>query len=144
MMVFRLAGLVLILAFGLGHYLSNNEGSRCRCAPNDNCWPSLDAWNHLNETIDGNLVRLRPVGAVCHEEHYSNHACSELIGNYRNTTWRVDNPGKASLFGTSSIKFPLHSDCLLPHSRAPGRYLGVFTSPKRELPSWRSSSKWKM
>lgn len=96
-MAFRLAGVFLILALGLGHYFSNDQESRCRCGPNDDCWPSPAAWSHFNETIDGYLVQLRPVGAVCHEKDYSKSSCDELIQHYRNTTWRVNNPGKLAM-----------------------------------------------
>ncbi|KAJ6103987.1 FAD-binding type 2 [Penicillium sp. IBT 18751x] len=92
MMAFRLAGFILILALGLGRYISNEQEARCRCGPNNDCWPSPTAWNQLNETINGHLTQLRPVGAVCHEKHFSNSSCNELIQHYRNTTWRVNNP----------------------------------------------------
>lgn len=97
MMVFRLAGFFLILALGLGHYFSNDQEPQCRCGPDDDCWPSPAAWNHFNETINGYLVQLRPVGAVCHAKDYSNSSCNELGQHYRNTTWRVNNPGKLAM-----------------------------------------------
>ena len=41
-------------------------------------------------------MRLRPIGAVCHEADYFESACNDLIQNYRNNTWRVENPGKST------------------------------------------------
>lgn len=93
-MAFWLAAVIVLLALGLGPYLPDTYGSQCRCGPQDNCWPSPAAWSALNDTVGGHLVQLRPVGTVCHEAQYSNGSCSELIQNFRNTTWRVDNPGK--------------------------------------------------
>ncbi|KAJ5720244.1 FAD-binding type 2 [Penicillium malachiteum] len=92
-MAFRLAALTVTFAI-LGGYWSRNQETLCRCRPGDDCWPSKATWDQLNETIGGNLAQLRPVGAVCHEADYIESACNDLIQNYRNTTWRVENPGR--------------------------------------------------
>lgn len=93
-MAFRVAAFAVVLGI-LGHHWSKTQETRCRCRPSDECWPATATWDQLNETLNGNLARLRPIGAVCHEADYSESACNALIQNYRNTTWRVENPGKS-------------------------------------------------
>ncbi|KAJ5950551.1 FAD-binding type 2 [Penicillium vulpinum] len=109
-MAFWLGGIIAILALGLRPYLSDSLESRCRCGPHDDCWPSPAAWGALNSTIGGNLVQLRPVGAVCHEAQYSNGPCSELIQHFHNTTWRVENPAALQVH-TWEHSRPLKESC---------------------------------
>ncbi|KAI1801860.1 putative oxidoreductase [Daldinia bambusicola] len=64
----------------------------CRCRPGEPCWPSSEEWNQLNISIDGNLVRLRPVGHVCHYPNFDEAACSELLHLTRDSGWRASQP----------------------------------------------------
>ncbi|OTA60879.1 chanoclavine-I-synthase oxidoreductase protein [Hypoxylon sp. EC38] len=66
--------------------------SLCRCRPSESCWPSDLAWNRLNTSIDGNLVRLRPVGHVCHPPTLDRKACNELLHLTRDSGWRASRP----------------------------------------------------
>ncbi|KAL4876765.1 FAD-binding domain-containing protein [Aspergillus karnatakaensis] len=67
--------------------------SDCRCLPTDPCWPSVRQWSALNQTISGRLLRLRPVGAVCHGAEYNEERCAEAMNNTMSTLWRVTQPG---------------------------------------------------
>ncbi|OTB14166.1 hypothetical protein K445DRAFT_23947 [Daldinia sp. EC12] len=64
----------------------------CRCRPREPCWPSDEAWNQLNISINGNLMRLRPVGHVCHQPNFDEKACDELLHLTRDSGWRASRP----------------------------------------------------
>ncbi|KAJ5192823.1 FAD-linked oxidoreductase [Penicillium cf. viridicatum] len=64
----------------------------CRCRPHEPCWPSSEEWNMLNNTLGGNLLALKPSGHVCLPGDQSSETCQELVKNFHNTTWRVQNP----------------------------------------------------
>ncbi|KAH8178865.1 hypothetical protein LIA77_00384 [Sarocladium implicatum] len=54
----------------------------CRCLPEDDCWPSKDVWSSFNSTVGGSLVKVTPIGAVCHDPTYDEAACAELRSNW--------------------------------------------------------------
>ncbi|KAK0385546.1 hypothetical protein NLU13_6725 [Sarocladium strictum] len=56
--------------------ISLNDG--CRCLPGDACWPSVQEWQRLNQTVDGRLVATVPIGSPCHDPHYDEAACKQL------------------------------------------------------------------
>lgn len=55
---------------------------QCRCFPGDGCWPSREAWNSFNYTLNGRLVASVPLAAPCHESlfgiDYNAAECSKL------------------------------------------------------------------
>ncbi|GAB1215628.1 hypothetical protein ATERTT37_004820 [Aspergillus terreus] len=65
----------------------------CRCRPHQRCWPSPQEWNALNRSIDGNLVPVRPVAAVCHPAEADSDACKIVTEQWTNSTWRASQPG---------------------------------------------------
>lgn len=66
----------------------------CRCLPTEPCWPSDAEWQSLNETVDGHLTRVSPLGAVCHDPSYDEEACNELLlGSAYNSSLRAEDPG---------------------------------------------------
>ncbi|KAE8351821.1 chanoclavine-I synthase oxidoreductase protein [Aspergillus coremiiformis] len=69
-----------------------NPPGSCRCRPSEPCWPSDQEWNRFNISIDGNLVRLRPVGHVCHHPTLDPAACDELLHLTRDSGWRASRP----------------------------------------------------
>ncbi|KAE8409328.1 hypothetical protein BDV37DRAFT_293887 [Aspergillus pseudonomiae] len=71
----------------------NTNSSSCRCQPHQSCWPSEQEWNSLNSTINGNLVAVRPIAAVCHEGDRNSSACKEVTAAWTNSTWRAAQPG---------------------------------------------------
>ncbi|KAF7593112.1 hypothetical protein BBP40_011991, partial [Aspergillus hancockii] len=44
-------------------------------------------------SINGNLVAVRPVAAVCHEGGANSSACQEVTASWKNSTWRAAQPG---------------------------------------------------
>ncbi|KAK2752802.1 hypothetical protein FQN55_005934 [Onygenales sp. PD_40] len=81
---FLVAGLPA--AFSSGH-------PRCRCTPNDSCWPSPDQWKALNHSIQGNLAAVKPVGNVCHDPTFDADACAEVKNITKNSFFRAEQPG---------------------------------------------------
>nr|KMM67303.1 isoamyl alcohol oxidase [Coccidioides posadasii RMSCC 3488] len=67
--------------------------SHCRCTPSDGCWPSAARWKALNESIDGNLVALKPVGNVCHDPTFDENACAKITAMQQDSVWRSQVPG---------------------------------------------------
>jgi len=54
----------------------------CHCLPEDPCWPSDSDWEVLNGQVNGRLVKVVPIGAVCHDPTYDEVACEELKANW--------------------------------------------------------------
>lgn len=52
--------------------------SLCRCIPGDSCWPSVEKWDALNETIGGRLIATVPLATVCHDPNYDQAQCSSM------------------------------------------------------------------
>lgn len=54
--------------------------SSCKAFPGTDAWPSPQAWNQLNETIQGRLIRPTPPGAVCHSDQpsYNEEQCPNV------------------------------------------------------------------
>ena len=50
----------------------------CKCVPTDPCWPEEKEWNSLNATVEGRLVRSKPLGSVCHDPDYDEAECNKL------------------------------------------------------------------
>ncbi|KAI0602396.1 FAD binding domain-containing protein [Biscogniauxia sp. FL1348] len=61
---------------------SRAVASSCHCLPGDDCWPSEDQWERLNTTVGGRLVKVEPIGAVCHDPTYDSIKCAELQANW--------------------------------------------------------------
>ncbi|KAL3456221.1 hypothetical protein BJX64DRAFT_48084 [Aspergillus heterothallicus] len=64
----------------------------CRCRPGDTCWPTSQQWDAFNRTTNGNLRRLRPIGAVCHGDEYNEENCRSVNGLTYDPLWRIANP----------------------------------------------------
>ncbi|XRM45666.1 hypothetical protein ABZX51_008744 [Aspergillus tubingensis] len=70
----------------------------CRCQPSDACWPSRDDWKHLNESISGHLVRVYPIGHVCHVPFFNQASCNQLVHLQYDSNWRAEQPGALQSF----------------------------------------------
>ncbi|EEQ33996.1 hypothetical protein McanMca71_002816 [Microsporum canis] len=77
----------------LGATYAAPEGPRCRCTPDQSCWPSPGLWQTLNRTLSGNLVAVKPVGAVCHDPTYNGGLCEDVMSMQTNSAWRSAEPG---------------------------------------------------
>jgi FAD/FMN-containing dehydrogenase len=69
------------------------HSSSCRCRTSDTCWPSASDWSSLNTTVDGHLVAVRPVGAVCHDPTYDADVCGDLATLRNDSLWLSQQPG---------------------------------------------------
>jgi hypothetical protein len=49
-----------------GAAIESRGKSNCKCGPTDSCWPTSKAWDRLNQTTGGRLIKTVPVGSVCH------------------------------------------------------------------------------
>src|SRR5438552_18709986 len=65
----------------------------CRCRPHDSCWPSPQKWQALNDSIQGNLVALKPVAFVCHDPTFNAADCQATTAMTHNSSWRSMQPG---------------------------------------------------
>ncbi|KAJ5422931.1 FAD-binding domain-containing protein, partial [Penicillium cf. griseofulvum] len=70
-----------------------SEAQNCRCLPQDPCWPSPEEWKTFNDSIDGNLVSVKPVGHVCHGPKFDNESCESVISMTHDSSWRASQPG---------------------------------------------------
>lgn len=55
----------------------------CKSIPGDVDWPKKEAWNSLNDTVQGRLIATVPQAAVCHAAgygglQYNETACKAL------------------------------------------------------------------
>ncbi|GKZ51323.1 hypothetical protein AbraIFM66951_005470 [Aspergillus brasiliensis] len=64
----------------------------CRCQPSESCWPSDTEWQRLNLSLDGSLIRLQPIGHVCHSVNLDQTACEEVSRRARDSGWRASRP----------------------------------------------------
>ncbi|OAT10282.1 hypothetical protein BDBG_17341 [Blastomyces gilchristii SLH14081] len=87
-----------LILTGLPTALSGRNHASYRCQPEDPCWPSPRKWKRLNESVEGNLVAVRPVGSVCHDPTYDLEACVNTKNISHNSFWRAEQPG--------AVKFP--------------------------------------
>ncbi|KAJ5336689.1 hypothetical protein MYU51_005755 [Penicillium brevicompactum] len=69
------------------------ETGRCRCRPHNDCWPAQQEWSSLNDTIQGNLVAVRPVASVCHWTEFDEAACKATTEQWHDSLWRAAQPG---------------------------------------------------
>ncbi|KAA8641446.1 hypothetical protein EYZ11_002277 [Aspergillus tanneri] len=58
------------------------------CVPGNDCFPSADELAKFNTSIGGKLSEPAPYGQVCYAGHFDAAACSKLVTNKRNPTFR--------------------------------------------------------
>lgn len=66
---------------------ASTDSTDCRCFPGDACWPSVDEWNGLNETVNGRLIATIPLASACHDDQYAAYdkeRCAELQNGWLN------------------------------------------------------------
>lgn len=85
------------------------NSSSCRCRPWETCWPTETEWAGFRNSIDGDLVRLQPVGSVCHEPTFNRSACDNLLSISRDSAWRASQPGNSLRSHTDQVIFKIYS-----------------------------------
>jgi FAD/FMN-containing dehydrogenase len=73
--------------------IATPEKPSCRCRPHEACWPSNQEWSNFNKTIQGNLITVRPIAAVCHEPEFDEAACKTIKEDWTDSLWRAAQPG---------------------------------------------------
>ncbi|KAL2827337.1 FAD-binding domain-containing protein [Aspergillus cavernicola] len=67
--------------------------AKCKCAPTDDCWPSVSKWTALNDTVDGKLVQNQPLAEACYQgPGYNAKQCQSIASNWADNTWLADSP----------------------------------------------------
>ncbi len=69
-----------------------------RVRPGDTLWPSLEKWNQLNKTVNGNLVKIKSPLTVC-KTPAGNAACSQVFKSIQNPYYVGDNPALTQTSG---------------------------------------------
>ncbi|RPA75739.1 FAD/FMN-containing isoamyl alcohol oxidase-like protein MreA [Ascobolus immersus RN42] len=75
-----------------------SAASKCKVIPGDKGWPSVDAWNHLNKTVDGRLIKTIPPAAACYKSFggvntYDAEGCAEATVGWSDQEWLFNQPG---------------------------------------------------
>lgn len=52
--------------------------AKCKCIMTDDCWPTVQDWDSLNQTVCGRLHATALLAAVCHNPTYNASACAVL------------------------------------------------------------------
>ncbi|KAE8374542.1 isoamyl alcohol oxidase [Aspergillus bertholletiae] len=61
--------------------------AKCKCAPTDNCWPSLSAWDTLNSTVNGKLIHNQPLAESCYPgQDYNAQSCKDISNGWHNSS----------------------------------------------------------
>lgn len=83
-----------LVIVGVAWYLKNRLIiTSCRCVPGNNCWPSPEDWSAFNNSVNGHVFPLRPVGWPCSPEGYNQDQCQEVIRQFHNSSWRTQHVG---------------------------------------------------
>jgi hypothetical protein len=99
-----------VLALKQSHQLANRV---CKPVPGSPEWPSVNEWERLGQDIENRLLKIPPLGAVCHVDQpsYNNEACSQLQQRWTDPGYRSYIP--VSLMGGNGDEY------CLPDAQAP-------------------------
>eukprot|EP00292_Cryptomonas_paramecium_P010666 CAMPEP_0113669308 /NCGR_PEP_ID=MMETSP0038_2-20120614/4500_1 /TAXON_ID=2898 /ORGANISM="Cryptomonas paramecium" /LENGTH=330 /DNA_ID=CAMNT_0000585181 /DNA_START=1 /DNA_END=990 /DNA_ORIENTATION=+ /assembly_acc=CAM_ASM_000170 len=101
------------------------------CRSNDPCWPSMDDWKMLNNSINGNLILLQPPMKECWLAK-SEDLCQALFTNSSNADWRSSIPSAYNLpFWESD---PLSGAMCFPRTDATAHWVAVGDCPRGGTP----------
>ncbi|KAF2624631.1 FAD binding domain protein [Macroventuria anomochaeta] len=67
---------------------------RCKCTPEDACWPTSSDWAHLNTTLSGALILPTPPASVCFasQPNYDEEACALIRSKWFDSTFHASDP----------------------------------------------------
>ncbi|KAI0006746.1 hypothetical protein F4779DRAFT_629628 [Xylariaceae sp. FL0662B] len=72
---------------------STNNTPICKTFPGDTTWPSETEWSHLNESIDGVLLKPKPAAAVCYPgPDFDSERCQFLVDSAARSRFWLDEP----------------------------------------------------
>ncbi|KAI1124016.1 FAD binding domain protein [Nemania abortiva] len=77
--------LAIIAAIAWQVFLQS-PGTRCRCFPGDECWPSSADWAAFNQSVHGALIATVPLASPCHDTFpgvsYDAEKCADIQANW--------------------------------------------------------------
>ena len=74
-------------------YTGGNPMWACKCAPENDCWPSTSQWNTFNESISGKLIADVPPALPCYPgPAYDAEACTKIDTELTEQSFVSDNP----------------------------------------------------
>ncbi|KAG0234820.1 hypothetical protein BGW41_000999 [Actinomortierella wolfii] len=82
----------------------NGPRLRCKCLPDQPCWPSSATWSAFNQTVGGRLITTRPVARECHPPYYDQAKCDEIKKGYYFEHWRQLQPGAVQYTNWETVK----------------------------------------
>ncbi|KAG0642482.1 hypothetical protein HOY80DRAFT_900999, partial [Tuber brumale] len=67
---------------------------RCKCSPNDACFPTPTDWQNFNLTLGGQLIKITPLASACFSPSNSSNpeACKHISTLWANTTLHSSDP----------------------------------------------------
>ena len=94
-----LIALLLSVVFVLGGAATNDfergilESRKCKCGPDDACWPSHSAWESFNRTVNGRLIKTAPIAQSCYPGPNLNLAeCASVDQMWTNESFQTTRP----------------------------------------------------
>ncbi|KAI1764433.1 FAD-binding domain-containing protein [Hypoxylon sp. FL1150] len=81
-------------AFSGWHPRADSGEAACKAFPGSAGWPSDAAWDQLNSTTGGKLLRAVPPGAVCHPEQaaYDAYKCAAVVAAWSTYDFHQSDP----------------------------------------------------
>ncbi|KAE8382724.1 hypothetical protein BDV26DRAFT_277874 [Aspergillus bertholletiae] len=68
-------------------------GQHCKCAPNEDCWPTLTDWAELNDAVSGKLIRNAPVAEPCYYGDEDDRTlCDNIVQQWSDSTFQSLQP----------------------------------------------------
>lgn len=83
---------LICLVFGV--FSRQALSASCKVSPDSPLWPLQSAWQTLNTSISGRLIKPTPPGAACHPgwPHYNNASCNAVLSQWSNSSFHLSNP----------------------------------------------------
>ncbi|KAI7353065.1 hypothetical protein KC354_g11720 [Hortaea werneckii] len=84
----------LVFASCLQGVIASTNATRCKCLPEDECWPTANDWNQLNATLNGQLIRGMPPASVCYPDQpsYDRTSCQKVLEHWTSSMWHAKDP----------------------------------------------------
>jgi hypothetical protein len=70
------------------------DRSECKAFPGTCSWPSSSAWDQLNNTVSGQLIKAVPPGGVCHEgqPNFDEAKCASVQESWLGAAFHINDP----------------------------------------------------
>lgn len=83
----------------------------CKTLPGDRGWPKELEWAALNKTVNGNLIKYRPPGAVCAKSTglYSEETCAGVRAAYTTRNFTQNDPGAIEALWYTGLRYSWHN-----------------------------------